>query len=166
MYLMLHSSHTRTSRLRTAVLIACTPQPDHMNSYPVLKPTSLAPANLTQPQPAPPMPCPPHPTLPRACKIASVHVDTNIVLGRARPFRLLVRPTPRPDPVLTPTLQATTHTTWPQPRPVCSPHPTTPRFTCFYLKRLVTLPALPGRYDGTTLLSRVRRPILPWCPGA
>ena len=25
MYLMLHSSHTRTSRLRTAVLIACTP---------------------------------------------------------------------------------------------------------------------------------------------
>jgi hypothetical protein len=58
---MLHSSHTRTSRLRTTVLIACTPQPDHMNSFPVLKPTSLAPANLTQPQPAPPMPCPaPH----------------------------------------------------------------------------------------------------------
>jgi hypothetical protein len=56
------------------------------------------------------------------------------------------------------------------PRPVCpptpSPCPTTPRFTCFCQKHLVTLPALPGRYDGTTLVSCVFRPILPWYPCA
>ena len=58
----------------------------------------------------------------------------------------------------------------PQPRPARGAHllpcPTRPRFTCFCQNHLVTLPALTGRYDGTTLLSCVPRPIPPWCPCA
>ena len=125
LYLMLHSSHTRTSRLRTAVLIACTPQPDHMNFYPVLKPTSQAPANLTQPQPAPPMPCPaPHtPPSHEPANRLGTRRKISKTFGRVRTCRLRVRPAPQPYTAPNQMTLAPGHVATPRPRLVYDTHP-------------------------------------------
>ena len=97
---------------------------------------------------------PEKPPLPKFQKMLAVRRNA-MRRPNARTRRLPVRRGRRKRPLGTPTRGA---------HPL--PCPTTPRFTCFCQKHLVPLPALPGRYEGTTLLSCVPRPILPRCPCA
>ena len=154
--------HADFSQLHTTILIACKP-----NS----KIRSRVQPNTPSPQPyhardrRPPLHALP-PPLP-------MHRNLNNRKSTSRPpvaIAIACKAHTTTLPRAQPNAPILGHRARPQPRPVCPPTPgpcpTTPRFTCFCQKHLVTLPALPGRYDGTTLVSCVFRPILPWYPCA